>query len=421
MLDIKVIRESPDEIKSKLKYRLKDPEIIDKILELDEKRKKIQYENDQLKSKRNQASAEISKLQDSSLKEEKISETKRINDQISTLQESQKALEKEQKDLMLLIPNLPDKRSPPGEDDSVHTLYKEIGTAKKPEFNFKPKTHHELLEAKNLLDTVASAKMTGSGFYVSRGDFARLERALITYCLDFHNENNLTEVQTPLMVNEEAITGTGQLPKFEDDVYKLREGYYLIPTSEVSLVAQHREEIFQQDQLPIRYCAQTPCFRVESGRHGTQDRGIFRVHQFNKVEMVTFCTHEQQEDELQFMLKNTTQLLENLELPYRIITLSQGDMGFQSSVTFDFELWSPALDRWMETSSVSTCGDFQGRRQNTKYRSSDGNKFVCTLNGSGLAMTRLLISVIENNQNEDGSINIPKVLQPYMGNKTKIE
>ena len=417
MLDIKLIRDNPAILEQLEKLRNADFQSA-KVLILDKEWRVLVQENEQLRFKRNQASQKIPQLKGKE-KETLIKEMRSVGDRIKEIEVRMEKIREESDFIFQRLPNLPHESVPFGQskdDNKIVTPCKKI-----PTYKFPLKAHFEILAEKGLLDLDASAKIAGHGFYLFKGLLASLERALINYCLDFHLKKGFVEINPPLMVNEKTMFGTGQLPKFEDDLYKTREGYYLIPTSEVPVTNLMADKNVEVSQLPMRFCAYTPCFRVEAGRHGTTDRGIFRLHQFDKVEMVSITHPDNSFKELEFLRKEAESILKNLQLPFRTILLCSGDMGFSASKTYDLEVWSPVTKQWLETSSVSNCQDFQARRMGAKFHDNEGNKFVHTLNGSGLAFPRLMISLIENNQQKDGSIKIPKVLQPYLGGLKKID
>jgi len=418
MIDIKFIRENPAIVKKAIKGRGYDVN-IDVLLKSDKEYRQNLQELEKLKHKRNIISREINELKKEGKDiSKKVKEVKQIPVNIEKTEKTVNVLKNKIKEIMLVIPNLPDKTVPVGKDPDDNKLAKKWG--KKPKFTFKAKLHFEIGKQLDILDLERAAKLSGSGFYVIKGLGARLERALINFMLDFHIKDGWTEIFPPELVNEKTMMGTGNLPKFEDDLYKTREGMYLIPTSEVPLTNLHAEEILSKEELPKHYCAYTPCFRTEAGRHGKETRGIFRLHQFDKVEMVTICEPENSYEELEKMRARAEKLLELLEIPYRTLILCTGDMGFAAAKTYDIECYAAASGRYLETSSVSNCIDFQARRMNTKVRVKEGNILVHTLNGSGLALPRLMISILENYQQKDGSLKIPKVLVPYMGGIKKI-
>jgi len=419
MLDIKLIREKPDAAKKGVKDRGYDVD-IDTLLKHDKEYRENLQELEQLKHKRNIVSREINKLKKEGKDiAKKVKEVKKIPAEIEKIEKTVEVLKNKIKEIMLVIPNLPDKGVPAGKNPEDNKLVKEWGD--KPKFKFKPKLHFEVGKELEILDLERAAKIAGSGFYIFKGLGARLERALINFMLDFHIKDDWVEIFPPELVNEKTMTGTGNLPKFEEDLYKTREGFYLIPTAEVPLTNLHADEVLNKEELPKHYCAYTPCFRTEAGRHGKETRGIFRLHQFDKVEMVAICSPEDSYGELEKMKARAEKLLELLEVPYRTLILCAGDMGFAAAKTYDIECYAVGSDRYLETSSVSNCTDFQARRMNTKVRGKEGNILVHTLNGSGLALPRLMISILENYQQEDGSLKIPKVLVPYMGGIKKIE
>lgn len=424
MIDIKLIRENLNLVRENYKLRGK-PEFLDRldaVLKKDEEWRKIKFQGDKLRSDRNKISQEINlavKSKDKKKIDNLKDKAKEISQSLQSTQEKEKEIEKELRDLMLLLPNLMDKRVVVGKDDSDNKEIKKWGI--KPKI-IKPLSHVEIGSKVDGLDIETATKITGSGFFILKGDLARFQRALIQFMLDYHYKTGRTEIISPVLANPKTAEGTAHLPKFDLDMYKTREGFYLIPTAEMTLTNLHRESVLNHSELPKRYYGHTVCFRTEAGRHGSETPGIFRLHQFDKVEMVTICRQEDNEKELQSMLKSAEELLQLLEVPYRVILICSGDQGFKEAITYDIETWSPYLKKYMETSSVSSCTDFQARRMETYYYDEENNKkLVYTLNGSGLALPRLMIALMENNQNKDGSINIPKVLQSYMDGKKKIE
>ncbi len=424
MIDIKLIRENPKRVK-KLLGRRGDKEVlkkIDEIINLDGKWRKIKYNLDNLRKGRNAVSKKISELKKagkSASKEMKIA--KEIPEKLKEMEEEERKLEADLRCIMLTIPNFLDEKVPDGKDESEN---KELfAWGEKPKFSFPIKSHAELGESLDILDLKRAAKITGSGFYIFKNELAQMQRALISFMLDFHRAKGKTEIVSPILAKPETAEGTAHLPKFDLDMYRTREGFYLIPTAEMTLTNIHREEDLSEKELPIRFYGYTPCFRTEAGRHGAETPGIFRVHQFDKVEMVTLCKPGDDDKEFNIMMADAQELLKKLEIPYRVIVLCSGDTGFKESITYDIETWSPFMKRYMETSSISKVTDFQARRMNTRYQDIKENKMklIYTLNGSALALPRLIIAILENNQNKDGSINIPKVLQPYMNGLKKIE
>ncbi len=417
MIDIKLIREQPKLVKKSCKDRGYDVD-IGNLLRLDEKFRKLKQKSDKLRGKRNIIAQEINKLQKAGKDiKAKVKQAKKIPEDINKAEEEIKSLTGQMNDILLLIPNIMHKDVPVG-DESKNKKVKEWG--KKQKYKFKVKPHWKIGEELDIIDLERAAKLAGAGFYVLKGDGARLQRALVQFMLDFHNKHGFTEVNVPQLVNAKTMTGTGNLPKFESDLYKTTEGVFLIPTSEVPVTNLHANEILNLTALPKKYCAFTQCYRTEAGKHGAETRGIHRVHQFEKVEMVKIVHPHTSWDELEDMREKAEKLLELLGIPYKTLVLATQDAGFASSKTYDIECWAAADDRFLEISSCSNCTDFQARRMNTKVREKDGNHYVHTLNGSGLALPRLMISILENFQNEDSSINIPKVLQPYMAGQKKI-
>ncbi|HJX49898.1 MAG TPA: serine--tRNA ligase [Candidatus Nanoarchaeia archaeon] len=418
MIDIKHIRENPELVKKSVKERGYEVD-VGKIIKLDTEWRKIKYKEDGLRKQRNEISQKINELkkQGKTAKKE-IAEAKKIPIEIEKQGEKRKKLELEIFNLLAVIPNFQDKSVPVGGEDKNKEIRK---GGKLPKFDFPVKSHDELLKNLGLLDMERGAKISGSGFYLFKGDLARLERALINFMLDFHVKDGFIEINPPQLVNEKIMFGTGNLPKFECDLYKTREGLYPIPTAEVPVTNIYADETLVEKELPKKFVAFTQCYRTEAGKHGSETPGIFRLHEFEKVEMVYICRQEDSWQLHEEMTKRAEKLLQLLELPYRVIVLATADASFASAKTYDLEVWSPAMKKYLETSSCSNCTDFQARRMNTRYQGKDGLKFVHTLNGSGLATPRLLISLIENNQNKDGSINIPKILQPYMNGMKKIE
>jgi seryl-tRNA synthetase len=423
MIDIKLIRESPELVKKNTKNRGYDEKILDEILKIDKNWRKLKNDDDRLRADRNNISEEINKSKkekNEKLAKELIKKAKLISDKLNNNQEKEGELEGIRKDLLMRVPNILKKAVPKGKGEDDNKELRKWGV--KPKIT-NPVSHAELGESLDILDIKTATKISGSGFYILKDEGARLQRALIQFMLDFQHKSGRMEIQTPVLANTESAEGTAHLPKFENDMYKTREGLYLIPTAEMTLTNLYRGDNLTEDELPKRFYGHTLCFRTEAGRHGSETPGIFRLHQFDKVEMVTLCKPEDDDKEFDLMMKNAEGILQALKIPYRVIVLCSGDSGFKEAITYDIETWSPFLKKYMETSSVSSIGDFQARRMNTRYHSKKTNKleFVYTLNGSGLALPRLLIALIENNQNKDGSIDIPKVLQPYMGGLKKIE
>lgn len=419
MIDIKIIRENPEIVKEAVKNRGCKID-INEFLKIDARYRANLQEAEKLKHDRNVISDEIRKLKVAGKSAaSKIKEAKEIPDKIKKIDDDVKKLKEKMDEIILTIPNIPHKDVPVGADEKANKVVKTWG--KIPKFSFKPKYHWEIGKELDILDLERSAKLAGAGFYVFKGLGARLERALINFMLDFHVKDGFKELWPPLLVNEKTMFGTAQLPKFEADLYKTSEGLYMIPTAEVPLTNMHAEEILDRADLPKYYCAYTPCFRTEQGHHGTETRGIFRLHQFDKVEMVVLSSPEKSYDELEMMRARAEKILEMLEISYNTKILCTGDLGFASAKTYDIEAWSPAQNKYLEVSSCSNCEDFQARRMNTRFRTPEGNVFVHTLNGSGLALPRVMIALLENFQQKDGSVKIPAVLQPYMGGIKAIE
>lgn len=423
MLDIKYIRENPEDVKKRLLTR-GDTFGIDKVRELDEKRRALIKETESLKEERNRVSREIGKLK----KEGKPAETlikqmqqvaariKRLDDEVARCEEALHSL-------LLEIPNLPHPDVPVGKDATENVVVRTHGEP--PEFGFTPREHVALGEMLDIIDFERASKLSGARFSLMKREGALLERALINFMLDLHtSEHGYTEVFPPFMTRSETFVGTGQLPKFKEDLFKIEAmEYYLVPTAEVPVTNIHREEILREEELPILYTAYTPCFRREAGSYGKETKGLIRVHQFNKVELVKFTTPESSYEELESLTSNAEEVLKRLGLHYRVVALCTGDLGFSAAKTYDIEVWLPSQGRYMEISSCSNFEDFQARRANIKYRPKGGGKprFVHTLNGSGLAVGRTIVAILENFQTEDGSVIVPEVLRPYMRGLEKIE
>ena len=418
MLDIKLIRENPEYVKERLKTRDESlPFLIDEVLAVDKERRKLIAEIEKLKAEKNKLSKEIGKLYKEGKKEEAEAAKEEVvakNKKIETLEKELKEVEERFKKLLLSIPNLPHPSVPVGEDEEDNVEIRRWGTPR--EFDFEPLPHWEIGEKLGILDFERGAKLAGSRFTVMFEKAARLERALINFMLDVHTkEHGYKEVWTPVLVKPEALLGTGQLPKFEEDLYKVcDEDLYLLPTAEVSLTNLHANEILKEDELPKYYTAYTPCFRREAGSHGKDVRGILRQHQFDKVELVKIVEPEESYNELEKLVNEAEKILQLLELPYRVVELCTGDLGFSAAKTYDIEVWIPSQKRYREISSCSNTEDFQARRAKIRYKNKEGkNILVHTLNGSGLAVGRTLLAIMENYQTKDGDFEIPKVLQKY--------
>ncbi len=422
MLDIKFLRQNIDFVRRKMLERDVDVD-LDGFTSLDSRRRDILQEVEILRSERNSVSKEIGQKkknkEDASELIERMSE---VSTRIKELDESLKKTEEDLNNLLMIIPNVQHESVPYGTGEEDNPVVREWG--EKPEFDFEPKPHWEIGEDLGILDFVRGASITGARFTLYRGMGALLERALINFMLDLHtSEHNYTEVLTPFMVNKESMTGTGQLPKFAEDLFKI-EGmdYYLIPTAEVPVTNIHREEILNEKDLPSYYVAYSPCFRSEAGSHGKDTRGLVRQHQFNKVEMVKFTTPEISYDELEKLTLNAEEILKKLNIHFRTVNLCTGDLGFSSAKTYDLEVWLPGHDTYREISSCSNFEDFQARRANIRFRREESGKleFVHTLNGSGLAVGRTLVAILENYQQKDGSVIIPEGLRSYMKGVDKI-
>ncbi|ODR98940.1 serine--tRNA ligase [Methyloceanibacter methanicus] len=427
MLDVKWIRENQEAFVKGLTDRcFDDPQgTLTQILKLDSQRRETIQQLQDLQARRNAASKDIGKAKQS--KDE--AEAKRLMDEVAGIKETiqqgeddERAQDQALRDLLAGIPNMPADDVPVGADEDANVELRKVGAI--PRFDFEPKQHFELGEALGLMDFETAAKLSGARFVVLKGALARLDAALSQFMLDLHtDQHGYTEVNPPLLVRDDTMFGTAQLPKFEDDQFPAGEGYWLIPTAEVPLTNLVREDIIDEAEAPVRVTAGTPCFRAEAGAAGRDTRGMIRQHQFTKVELVSITTPEQSTEEHERMTKCAETVLQKLGLPYRVVVLSTGDMGFAAQKTYDIEVWLPGQDAYREISSCSVCGDFQARRMNARYRPKDAKqaRLVHTLNGSGVAVGRALIAVLENYQEADGSIRVPDVLQPYMGGLTRIE
>ncbi len=415
MLSINLIRENPNVVREALDRRDEDHAPLDRIIELDERRRVILSSSEALRARRNQVSKELSKMKEKP--PEVIGEMRQVGSEIKTLETDLKELDEELDLLLLQIPNIPLQDVPSGVDESGNVLIKTVGTA--PTFNFQPRPHWEIGENLGILDFERGVKISGSRFYVLKGRGARLQRALISWMVDFHqSQNGYTEIYPPFVVKREALVGSAQLPKFADNVYHdEQDDLWLVPTAEVPLTNMHRDEILDATDLPINYVAYTPCFRREKMSAGRDTRGIKRGHQFDKVEMYKYVAPEDSEEALQSMLSHAEGVAQALGLSHRVLELCTGDLGFHSAKSYDVEVWAPGCEEWLEVSSCSNCLDFQARRANIRYRPKEGARprYVHTLNGSGLGLPRVLISVLETYQQADGSVRIPEVLQSYTG------
>ncbi|HBC25869.1 MAG TPA: serine--tRNA ligase [Ruminococcaceae bacterium] len=421
MLDVKVIRNDPDKIKAAMKTRNMDADsLVDSILKIDEERRRITGETEAMKAEQNADNKKIPVLK----KEGK--DTAELMDRLKILSDAIKkeaaqlsALEEQQRTLLLALPNVPNPDVPIGKDDTEN---REIRRWREPtEFSFDPKPHWDIGRDLDILDPETAAKVTGARFHFYKGLGARLERSIINFFLNTHIEHGYTEILPPFMVNRTSMTGTGQLPKFEEDAFRLatkvsNEDYFLIPTAEVPVTNMHRSEILDGAKLPIKYCAYSACFRAEAGSAGRDTRGLIRQHQFNKVELVKFVEPETSYQELESLTQDAERVLQLLGLPYRVVCLSSGDLGFSSAKTYDIEVWMPSYNRYVEISSCSNFEDYQARRAQIRYKATphDKARLVHTLNGSGLAVGRTVAAILENYQNEDGTVTVPEVLRSYM-------
>ncbi len=416
MLDIKILRTNPDLIRTALKNRCNDLDITPAI-ELDKQRRELLNDVEQRKAQQNEITKKIPAMKKAG------EDTQSIFDQMRALSDTIKEddakiseIDDQLRNFMLRIPNIPNESVPVGKDDTENIEMRRWGNPTT--FSFEPKPHWDIGTNLEILDFDRGAKIAGSRFTVYKGQGAKLERAVIQYFLNTHEKSGYTEILPPYMVNRESMTGTGQLPKFEEDAFKLvNNGYFMIPTAEVPVTNLHRDEILDGKQLPIKYCAYSACFRAEAGSAGRDTRGLIRQHQFNKVELVKFVSPENSYQELETLTNDAEKLLQGLGLPYRVVCLSTGDLGFSSAKTYDIEVWMPSYNRYVEISSCSNFEDYQARRANIKYKNDtkDKAKFVHTLNGSGLAVGRTVAAILENFQNTDGTVTIPQVLAPFMG------
>lgn len=421
MLDARYLRENLDTVEARLKTRGEGISLA-RFKELDERRRELLLQGETLKALRNKVTEEIARLQDKSQAGDKKAQMREVSQQIKGIDEELKGVEEELQSFLLTVPNIPNETTPVGKSEEENVVVRLEGEI--PSYSFEPKPHWEVGENLGILDFERGAKLTGARFTLYKGAGARLERALINFMLDLHTgEHNYIEMLPPFMVNRDSMTGTGQLPKFEEDLFHL-EGvdFFLIPTAEVPVTNIHRGEILKGSDLPISYCAYTPCFRKEAGSYGKDTRGLIRQHQFNKVELVKFTSPEESYQELQKLLGHAEEVLRRLQIPYRVVELCTGDIGFSAAKTFDIEVWLPGQNCYREISSCSCFEDFQARRAGIRFRPDEKAKpeFVHTLNGSGLAVGRTVVAVLENYQQADGSVLIPEVLRPYMGGAERI-
>ncbi|MBR0413815.1 MAG: serine--tRNA ligase [Clostridia bacterium] len=418
MLDIKVIRENPDRVKQAMKNRNGDyDEIIDRVLACDEKRRELNSAADGLKAEQNKASKQIPQIKKEGGDVSAIlARMNEIKAKVKDLDAEIAKVEAEQKDLILSIPNIPHESVPIGKSDEDNVEIRRWGEPK--QFSFEPKAHWDIGKDLGILDPETAGKVTGARFHFYKGLGARLERSIYNFFLNTHTEHGYTEVFPPYMVNRASMTGTGQLPKFEEDAFKVTNmDYFLIPTAEVPVTNMFRGDILDKADLPISYCAYSACFRAEAGSAGRDTRGLIRQHQFNKVELVKFADPENSYEQLEQLTSDAERVLQLLGLPYRVVALSTGDLGFSSAKTYDIEVWLPSYGRYVEISSCSNFEDFQARRAAIRFKGEKGDKakLVHTLNGSGVAIGRTTAAILENYQNEDGSVTVPEALIPYMG------
>lgn len=414
MFDIRLIRNEPERVKEAMALRRADVN-IDALLDIDARRRTAIYDMEQLRARQNKAGEAIAaRKRAGENADDVIAEMKSIKDEIARLEEQVKTEDEALKELLLVLPNMPDESVPVGPDESANRIERHWGEV--PSFTFKPKDHTDIAEALGIIDFKCAAKLAGARFTLNLGVGALLERALINFMLDIHTrEHGYTEVWPPLLVNSDSMLGTGQLPKFSADLFKVENSdFWLIPTAEVPVTNICRDEILEAAQLPLYYTAYTPCFRSEAGSYGKDTRGMIRVHQFNKVEMVKFTTPESSWEELEKLTANAETILQRLGLPYRVVTLCTGDLGFSSAKTYDIEVWLPSQNTYREISSCSNFTDFQARRANIRFRRDKKPEFVHTLNGSGIAVGRAVVAILENYQQEDGAVVIPEALRPYM-------
>ena len=416
MLDIKLLRTEPEKIKEALKNRANDLDIAPAI-ELDAKRREILAQVEQMKAKQNEITKKIPAMKKAGENTDAIfAEMKELSGEIKELDVQVSEIDEKLRDFMLRIPNIPSAKSPIGTDDSDNVEVRRWSEPRN--FDFEAKPHWDIGTNLDILDFDRGAKVAGTRFTVYKGLGARLERSVIQYFLNTHTENGYTEIFPPYMVNRASMTGTGQLPKFEEDAFKVaNNGYFLIPTAEVPVTNLHRDEILEGAKLPVKYCAYSACFRAEAGSAGRDTRGLIRQHQFNKVELVKFAKPEESYQELESLTNDAEKLLQGLGIPYRVVCLSTGDLGFSSACTYDIEVWMPSYGRYVEISSCSNFEDYQARRANIRYKDGPKDKaqFVHTLNGSGLAVGRTVAAILENFQNEDGTVTVPEALRGYMG------
>jgi len=427
MLDLNYVRDNLDSVRAALEKRCMSTDPLDDFSRADEERRRVIAESDRLNAERNAASREIGSLMKEGKRDEADARRKAVNelkDRIAGLDAQREAAEQTVRELLSTLPNIPHESVPVGRDESANRVERVVGT--KPEFNFEPKDHVDLATALGILDLERATKIAGARFAILNGAGARLERALIGFMLDLHaREHGYLETLPPFIVNRDALFGTGQLPKFEQDLFKLDDdrGFYLVPTAEVPVTNYYRDEILDASQLPMKWAAYTPCFRSEAGSYGKDTRGVIRQHQFEKVELVKYSLPENSYDELEALTRDAEKVLQLLGIHYRVVALSTGDLGFSNAKTYDIEVWLPSQNTFREISSCSNYEAFQARRANIRFRRAGGAKpeYVHTLNGSGLAVGRTWIAVLENFQQADGSIIVPEVLRPYLSGRDVID
>ncbi len=421
MLDMRLLKDNPEYVREACRLKFVDVD-VDRAVSLDARRREILSEKESLQNERNRVSKEIAAAKKSGADTASIQEEmKKVGERVSALEAEEREVMAELNALMLSIPNHPSDTSPVG-DESANAEIAQWG--EKPAFSFEPKTHWELCENLGMIDLKRGVKISGPGFILYRGMGAKLERALYNFFLDFHTaKHGYTEYFPPFLVNRDSMIGTGQIPKMEEDMYHCdkEDDLFLIPTAEVPITNIHRDEILPLADLPLKYCAYSACFRREAGAAGKDTRGLLRVHQFNKVELVKVCRAEDSYAELESLRQDVEDILRALNLPYRVLNLATGDMSFSASKCYDFEVWAAGVGKYLEASSCSNFTDYQGRRANIRYRDEDKKTRIAhTLNASGVALPRTVVAIVENNQREDGSIAVPEVLQPYMGGLREI-
>lgn len=421
MIDIQLIRDNPNLVRAGMQKRGQDPSLVDEVAKLDESWRSALHEAEVLKAERNKVSKEIGKMKDKDEREAKIAEMRGVSDKIKSLDDQVREYETNLNGIMAVIPNLPHADMPDGLKEEDNVVVREWG--EKATFDFEPKPHWDLGPDLGIIDFERGTKLSGSRFYVLTGDGARLQRAIIAFMLDLHREQGYLEQYVPFLMREETVYGAGQLPKFKDNLYKdHEEELYLLPTSEVALNGMHMDEILDEDSLPINYTAYSACFRREKMSAGRDVRGIKRGHQFDKVEMFKFVHPDTSMEELDKMVNDAEETAKALGLPYRVLLKCAGDTSESAVISYDIEVWGAGVDEWLEVSSVSNCSDYQARRARIRYRDENGKtQFVHTLNGSGLGMPRVLLSILENNQQADGTVVIPEVLRPYLGGQETVK